>query len=64
MDLTTLRMLLSQADSKLATAAVYVHIDGMSYSEAAEVMGVSKSTVRNLIVRFETWAAKRLEKGR
>lgn len=59
-DLTTLRMLLSQAKPKLATTAVYVHIDGMSYAEAAEVLGVSKSTVRNLINRFDAWAERRL----
>lgn len=63
-DLTTLRHLLSQAKPRLATAAVYVHIDGMSYGEAAEVMGVSKSTVRNLITRFDGWAQRRLESSR
>ena len=63
-DLTTLKMLLSQADSRQAAAAVYVHLDGMSFNEAAEVMGVSKSTMRNLIMRFEAWAAKQLEEAR
>ncbi len=60
-DMTTLQQLLREADSRQAEAAVYVHIDGMSYSEAAVLLGVSKRTVGNLIERFNTWAAKRLE---
>jgi RNA polymerase sigma-70 factor, ECF subfamily len=60
-DLTTLRMLLAEADVRQAEAAMYVHVDQMSYSEAAELLGVSKRTVGNLIERFDAWAARRLE---
>ena len=60
-DLTTLRMLLAEADGRQAEAAMYVHLDQMSYSEAAELLGVSKRTVGNLIERFDAWAAQRLE---
>ncbi|MCA9558267.1 MAG: RNA polymerase sigma factor [Myxococcales bacterium] len=60
-DLTTMRGLLSDADPQLALAAIYVHLDGMSYSEAAVHLEVSKRTVGNLIDRFNTWAQRRLE---
>ncbi|MCA9538290.1 MAG: RNA polymerase sigma factor [Myxococcales bacterium] len=59
-DQLTMQMLLSQADDRLATVAVYVHLDGLSYAEAAELMECSKSTVRNLIEQFNQWAARRL----
>lgn len=60
LSMTAMRQLLSQADPKQAQAAVYVHIDGMSYSEAATRLGVSKRTVGNLIERFGAWAAGQL----
>lgn len=60
-DLTTLRALIGEADPQLATAAVYVHIDGMSHAEAADLLDVSRRTVGNLIDRFDTWARRRLE---
>ncbi|MEZ4472859.1 MAG: RNA polymerase sigma factor [bacterium] len=59
-DATLLRELLSRADPREAEAAVYVHLDGMSYSEAAPLLGVSKRTVGNLIARFDAWAATAL----
>ena len=62
-DITTMRVLLSQADPRLAQAAIYVHLDGMSYSEAAPLLSVSKRTVGNLIARFNTWATKRMEES-
>ena len=55
-DLSTLRYLLANADERQATAAIYVYLDGMSYSEAAELLGVSKRTVGNLLERFREWA--------
>jgi RNA polymerase sigma-70 factor (ECF subfamily) len=58
-DLLTLRKLLSEADTELATAAVYVYIDGMSHEEAARVLGVSKRTVGNMLERFNSWARAR-----
>lgn len=58
-DLVLLRQLLSEADEQQARAAVYVYLDGMSHDQAAEVLGVSKRTVGNLIERFFTWAQKR-----
>ncbi|MFO0575779.1 MAG: RNA polymerase sigma factor [Polyangia bacterium] len=58
-DLVLLRRLLSEADEQQARAAVYVYLDGMSHEEAAELLGVSKRTVGNLIERFLTWAQKR-----
>lgn len=60
-DLTTLRSLLSRADPQLAMAAIYVHIDGMSHSEAAVHLKVSRRTVGNLVDRFNTWAQRQLE---
>lgn len=59
--MTAMRQLLSQAEPKQAQAAVFVHIDGMSYSEAATRLGVSKRTVGNLVQRFGAWAAGQLE---
>jgi RNA polymerase sigma-70 factor (ECF subfamily) len=60
-DLVLLRRLLADADERQASAAVYVFLDGMSHEEAAEVLGVSKRTVGNLIERFQAWAAARTE---
>jgi RNA polymerase sigma-70 factor, ECF subfamily len=59
-DLATLRWLLASADEAQARAAVYVYLDGMSYAEAAPLLGVSKRTVGNLVARFETWARARV----
>ncbi|QSQ26109.1 RNA polymerase sigma factor [Pyxidicoccus parkwayensis] len=58
-DLVLLRRLIADADEKQASAAVYVFLDGMSHEEAAEVLGVSKRTVGNLLERFQAWAAAR-----
>jgi len=53
-----LRRLLAEADEQQARAAVYVYLDGLSHEEAAELLGVSKRTVGNLIDRFLAWAQK------
>lgn len=62
-DLVLLRRLLVKADERQATAAVYVFLDGMSHEEAAELLGVSKRTVGNLLERFQAWAQAQLESG-
>lgn len=49
------RALLADADERQAQAAVYVYIDGMSHDEAAEMLGVSRRTVGNLLERFTAW---------
>lgn len=53
--------LLAEADPSCAEAAVYVFIDGMSHAEAAELIGVSRRTIGNLLERFEVWARERLK---
>ena len=55
-DLVMLRWLLAHAEPKLAQAAVYCYLDGLSYREAAELLGTSKRTVGNLLERFQRWA--------
>jgi RNA polymerase sigma-70 factor (ECF subfamily) len=56
-----LRQLLAEADETSARAAVYVHVDGMSHQEAAELLGVSRRTVGNLLERFGAWARARAD---
>jgi RNA polymerase sigma factor (sigma-70 family) len=58
--LILLRHLLSIADEELARAAVCVYLEGMSHSEAAEALGVSKRTVGNHIDRFLAFAKAQL----
>ncbi|MFL5345041.1 MAG: RNA polymerase sigma factor [Hyalangium sp.] len=60
-DLVLLRRLLVTADERQAAAAVYVFLDGMSHEEAAELLGVSKRTVGNLLERFQAWAQEQIE---
>lgn len=60
-DLVLLRWLLSSADERQAQAAIYVFLDGMSYEEAAPLLGVSKRTVGNLIERFQTFCQEKLK---
>ena len=60
-DLVLLRRLLAAADERQAAAAVYVFLDGMSHEEAAELLGVSKRTVGNLLERFQAWAQEQIE---
>jgi RNA polymerase sigma-70 factor (ECF subfamily) len=55
-ELLHLRRLLTAADEQQAQAAIYVYLDGLSHEEAAELLGVSKRTVGNLIERFLRWA--------
>lgn len=62
-EVLVLRSLISEADEREARAALYVHVDGMTHEEAAEVLGVSRRTVGNLIERFNRWARTRLASG-
>jgi RNA polymerase sigma-70 factor (ECF subfamily) len=39
-------------DRRVQEVAVYVFVDGMTHTEAAEVAGVSERTVRNCLSRF------------
>jgi RNA polymerase sigma-70 factor (ECF subfamily) len=55
-DLAEARRLLARADLEQAKAALYVYLDGMSHQEAADLLGVSKRTVGNLLDRFRAWA--------
>jgi RNA polymerase sigma-70 factor (ECF subfamily) len=57
-DLLHLRRLLATAEKRESQAAVYVYLDGLSHEEAAELLGVSKRTVGNLVDRFLAWAEK------
>lgn len=58
-DLVLLRQLLSEADEQQAQAVAYVYLDDMSHEQAAELLGVSRRSVANLIERFLSWAQKR-----
>lgn len=60
-DQVLLRQLFADADQEQAQAVVYVYMDGMSHEQAAELLGVSKRTVGNLIERFLSWAQRRSE---
>jgi RNA polymerase sigma-70 factor (ECF subfamily) len=59
-DMVMMRWLLANADERQAQAAIYVFVDGMSYDEAAPLLGVSKRTVGNLLERFQTWCLEQL----
>jgi RNA polymerase sigma-70 factor (ECF subfamily) len=53
-DVILLRRLFASVDERQAEAAILVLLDGMSHAEAAEVLGVSRRTVGNLIERFQS----------
>jgi RNA polymerase sigma-70 factor, ECF subfamily len=59
-DMVMMRWLLGRADERQAQAAVYVYVDGMSYEEAAPLLGVSKRTVGNLLERFSAWCSEQM----
>ena len=56
----TLQAVLRDAEEQEAMAAIYVYLDGMSHREAAEMLGVAKRTVGNLLERFQRAAEKQL----
>jgi len=55
-----LRELLRDLDERTQAIVVYVHIDGMTHAEAAEVAQVSDRTVRNCLARFQQKGRLRL----
>lgn len=55
------RELLAEGDEECTSAALYVFVEGMSHEEAAEILGVSRRTVGNLLDRFVRWAQDRIE---
>jgi len=57
----TMRKLLALADPSWTQAAIYVFVDGMSHKEAAQILGVSRRTVGNLLDRFQKWAIDYLD---
>ena len=54
------RQILSEIEEREAQAAIYVYVDGMSHREAAEMIGVSKRTIGNLLERFHQAAGAAL----
>jgi RNA polymerase sigma-70 factor, ECF subfamily len=56
------RKLLGEAEESWALAAIYVHVDGMSHAEAAKLLGVSRRTIGNLLLRFERFAKAYLQR--
>lgn len=58
------RRLLAEIDENEAKAAIYVYVDGMSYREAAELLGCAKRTVGNLLERFQRAAGAQLGENR
>ncbi|MFT3924457.1 MAG: RNA polymerase sigma factor [Myxococcales bacterium] len=60
-DAFVMRGLLARADEREGQAAVYVFVDGMSHDEVAELLGVSRRTVGNLLERFQAWAQAELQ---
>jgi RNA polymerase sigma-70 factor, ECF subfamily len=51
--------LLAGLDERTQAIAVYVHVDGMTHEEAAEVAQVSDRTVRNCLARFAEHGRRR-----
>ena len=58
-----LQKVLAEADDVWAQAAIYVYVDGMSYAEAASVLGVSQRTVGNFLRRFQQFSSDFLEQA-
>ena len=52
--------LLRDLDERTRSIVIYVHIDGMTHAEAAEVARVSDRTVRNCLARFQQAGRRRL----
>lgn len=56
-----LRWLMANADEQQARCASYVYLDGLTYPEVAQLMGVSRRTVNNLMDRFRAWARQQVQ---
>lgn len=52
--------LLRDLDERTQAIVIYVHVDGMTQTEAAEVAQVSDRTVRNCLARFQRTGRLRL----
>jgi RNA polymerase sigma-70 factor (ECF subfamily) len=52
--------LLRDLDERTQAIVIYVHLDGMTHAEAAEVAQVSDRTVRNCLARFQRTGRLRL----
>lgn len=52
--------LLAGLDARTQAVVIYVHLDGMTHPEAAEMAGVTDRTVRNCLARFEAHVRARL----
>jgi RNA polymerase sigma-70 factor (ECF subfamily) len=52
--------LIGDLDERTRAIVVYVHVDGMTHTEAAEVAQVSDRTVRNCLARFQERGRLRL----
>lgn len=55
--------LLHDLDERTQSIVIYVHIDGMTQAEAAEVAQVTDRTVRNCLARFQQTGRLRLGSG-
>jgi RNA polymerase sigma-70 factor (ECF subfamily) len=51
-DRAIVRAMLGEVEERVASAAICVHIDGMTHDEASKHLGVSLRTVANLLTRF------------
>jgi len=52
--------LLRDLDERTQAIVIYVHIDGMTHAEAAEIAQVTDRTVRNCLARFQRTGRLRL----
>lgn len=59
----TITRIAENAPERELRAAIYCHVDGMTQDEAAELLGVTSRTIRNLLRRFERRAEKSQEMG-
>lgn len=63
-ELMTVRWLLANADPRQAQVAAYVYIDELPADQVAELAGISRRTVFNLLDRFRAWAVTQVaERG-
>jgi RNA polymerase sigma-70 factor (ECF subfamily) len=59
-DVRLLAQLLRDVDERTRAIVIYVHVDGMTHAEAADVAQVSDRTVRNCLARFHQAGRLRL----
>jgi RNA polymerase sigma-70 factor (ECF subfamily) len=56
-----IQQILGRIPDELAVPAVHYYVDGMTHAEIAELIGVSRRQVGNLLARFEEEAKKHRE---